>query len=92
MSESERETMRCVIELHSGSVGTVRVSDGHTQLGPWLWVGYDVLRRPLGLVRRIALDWAYDGGDRAYSGEGYRVRPLSTAGELPDRPEEREFR
>src|SRR5438128_1344002 len=37
-------------------------------MGEWVMGGEHVRRSPLGLIRRIARNWAEDGGDRPYQG------------------------
>jgi len=52
-------------------------------IGREFWAGRWVARRPLALIRRILVDWVYDGADRDYSGRddrtGVQFRVAQTA-------------
>jgi hypothetical protein len=50
------------------SEGIVTVKGTRVSFGEWIYGGTHVDRLPVGLIRRIALDWVADGADRRYTG------------------------
>ncbi|MDP3909110.1 MAG: helix-turn-helix domain-containing protein [Gemmatimonadales bacterium] len=81
--------MQAVIKLFDSdgniqSSGAVAVIRGRVYLRKWLMGGEHALREPLTLIRRIAHNWASDGGQREFAGIDtatgvqYHVRPWTT--------------
>lgn len=69
-------TARVRIHAQQGgaSFGVVEVCGGRVSLAGWVFTSQDALGpRPIGLIRRIALEWALDGGNRSYQGRDLRT-------------------
>lgn len=65
------------------SAGFVSVAGDHVRMGQWFYGSDHVSRRPLGMIRRTALAWAWDGSNRTYTGQDektgivFRIGPAS---------------